>query len=103
MLLVESSLFPVLSTLPPPDPANPTATTTLAIQEAVHNSLPVLEEIITLTEQDEEETLKKEVDKRRMRLGASGPEELRKEVGREIWGSSNVRTPPITILLMKWV
>ena len=31
-----------------------------------------------MTEKDEEETLKKEVDKRRMRLGAAGPEELKK-------------------------
>lgn len=90
MLLPESSFYPVLSALPPPDPANPTATTTLSIQEAVHNSLPVLEEIIIMTEKDEEETLKKEVDKRRMRLGAAGPEELKKEVGREVWGSSQV-------------
>lgn len=48
--------------------------------------------MIKLTETYEEETLKKEVDKRRMRLGAAGPEQLKQEVGREIWGASRVRT-----------
>lgn len=83
----------MLSTLPPPDPSNPTVTTTLRTQEAIYDSLPILEEIITLTEKDEDETIKKEVDKRRMRLGALAPEELRKEVSTEVLGSSKVRTP----------
>jgi len=60
------------------------------MQEAVHNSLPILEEIIALTEQDEDETVKKEISKRRTRVSAPGLEELKKEVGREIWGASKV-------------
>jgi superkiller protein 3 len=60
------------------------------MQEAVHNSLPILEEIIALTEQDEDETVKKEISKRRTRMNAPGLEELKKEVGREIWGASKV-------------
>jgi len=89
-LLPGSSLYPVLSTLPPPNPTNPTSTTTFATQEAVHNSLPIFEEIIALTEKDEDETVKKEIDKRRTRLGAFGLEELKREVGREVWGASKV-------------
>jgi superkiller protein 3 len=77
-------------TLPPPNPTDPLSTTTSAIQEAVHNSLPVLEEIIALTEEDEDEAVKKEIDKRRLRIGGPGPEEVRKEVGREVWGISKV-------------
>jgi superkiller protein 3 len=56
----------------------------------MHNSLPTLEEIVALTEKDEEENLKREIDKRKTRLGAAGPEELKKEVGREVWGTSKV-------------
>lgn len=51
----------------------------------------MLEEIVSLIEKEEDEGLKKEVDKRRMRLGAAGPEQLKKDVGREIWGKSQVR------------
>lgn len=60
-------------------------------QAAIQNSLPVLEEIVSLHEQEEEEMIRKEIAKRRTRLGAAGPEELQKEVNREILGSSRVR------------
>jgi superkiller protein 3 len=90
LLLPESPLFPVLSTLPPPNPTNPTSTTTSATQEAVHNSLPIILEIMALVEKDEDETFKRELDKRRLRLNALGPEELKKEVEREVWGTSKV-------------
>ena len=43
-----------------------------------------------LTETTEEEIFKKEFDRRRTRLGVSGPEELKKEIGREVWGPSKV-------------
>jgi superkiller protein 3 len=66
-------------------------TTTYAAQAAIHNSLPVLQEIVSLLENDEDESVKNEVNKRRIRLGASGPEQLKKEVGSEIWGRSRVR------------
>lgn len=91
LLLPDSPLYPVLSTLPPPDPTAPTATSTFPTQSAIHNSLPVIEEITALTEKEESEVLEKEVNKRRQRLGSAGPEELRKQVGLEIWGSSEVR------------
>ena len=60
-------------------------------QSAIHNSLPVLLELITLLETHEEEYLKKEVEKRRTRLGAPGPEQLEKDIGKEVWGTSRVR------------
>ena len=90
LLLPQSQLYQVLSSLPPPDLTNPTGTTTMTIQMAIQDSLPVIEEIVSLAEKDEEEMIKKEVDKRRMRLGASGPEQLRREVGREVRGVSKV-------------
>lgn len=57
-------------------------------QEAIHNSLPILEEIVALIEKDEDEMLQKEIDKRRQRLNAPRLEELKKEVEREILGTS---------------
>ena len=87
-------MYNILSGLPPPNPTAPTATTTFAAQSAVHNSLPVLEEIISIAEKDESDNFNKEVNKRRMRLGAPSPEEVRKEVGREIWGISKVLLNP---------
>jgi superkiller protein 3 len=56
----------------------------------LHNSLPILLEIMALVEKDEDETFKRELDKRRLRLNALGPEELKKEVEREVWGTSKV-------------
>ncbi|TDL26128.1 TPR-like protein [Rickenella mellea] len=89
-LLPGSSIYPVLSNLPAPDPTGPASTTTLPIQVAIHNALPTIEEIVQLTEKEETSIFLREVDKRRMRLGASGPEEIKKEVGREIWSSSKL-------------
>ncbi|KAG5646300.1 hypothetical protein DXG03_003897 [Asterophora parasitica] len=61
-----------------------------AAQIAIYQSLPLLQEIVALVETQEDETMKKEVEKRRTRLGAAGPEVIRKEVGREIWGASKL-------------
>jgi superkiller protein 3 len=52
--------------------------------------LPIFEEIVTLTERLEEEKIKKEVEKRRMRLGAPRPEQIKNEVAREVWDASEV-------------
>ncbi|TCD60261.1 Superkiller protein 3 [Steccherinum ochraceum] len=88
--LPTSEYYPLLSTLPPPDATNPNATTTFTAQSAMQNSLPVLEEIVAVLETDEQATLKSEFDKRRTRLGAAGPEQIRKDVGREVWSSSKL-------------
>ena len=57
---------------------------------AVQNSLPIIEEIVSIIEKEEQLTVKNEVERRRTRLGAAGPEQIRKDVGREVWGSSKV-------------
>lgn len=90
-LLPDSPFYPILSKLPPPDPTNPTATTTAYVQSAVYNELPILEEIIDLIEKQEKSYMDKELERRRTRLSAGSPEQIRKEVGREIWASSRVR------------
>lgn len=89
-LLPDSSLFATLSDLPPPDPTNPTASSTFDVQVAVHNSLPIIEEIILLIERDEDVFTKNEFDKRRTRLGGPSPGQLRKDIGVEVWGTSRV-------------
>lgn len=75
--------------MPVPDHTNPSAPG-YQTQAAVHNNLPVLEEIVGIVEKDEEDAYTKEVAKRRTRLGAASPEQLRKEVGIEVWGPSQV-------------
>ncbi|KAI6121364.1 superkiller protein 3 [Pisolithus sp. B1] len=89
-LLPDSPFYDALSTLPPPDHTNPNSTTTFATQEAIHESLPVMEEIMTLTEQEEETFMKVEFDKRRTRLGAPPPDILRNEIGLEVWRTSKL-------------
>jgi len=91
LILPQSSFYPVFATLPYPDPTNPTSTTTYIAQTAIHDSLPVLEQLIALLEAHEDQYLKTEVEKRRTRLHAPRPEQLQKEVGLEIWGTSQVR------------
>lgn len=90
LFLPESPFYSTLSELPPPDATNPTATTTFFAQTVIQDSLPILEEIVSIHEKDEETNYDREVEKRRMRLGAAGPEEVKKEVGREIWSVSKV-------------
>lgn len=90
LILPQSSLYPVLATLPLPDPTNPTLTATYVAQTAILNSLPVLEQLITLLESYEDQYLIKEVEKRRTRLGSSRPEILKNEVGMEIWATSRL-------------
>ncbi|KAJ6558576.1 superkiller protein 3 [Mycena vulgaris] len=90
LLLSDSPLYAVLATLPVPDHTNPTATPAYQMQAVVHNTLPVLEEIVGIVEHEEEDAYTKEVARRRTRLGAASPEQLRKEVGVEIWGPSQL-------------
>ena len=90
MLLPDSELYDILSMLPEPDPTNPTSTTTLLVQEAVYNSLPTLEDIVELLEKDEAETINSEIQKRRTRLNAPSAQQLKKDVGLEVWSSSKV-------------
>ncbi|KAG1771164.1 superkiller protein 3 [Suillus placidus] len=90
LYLPDSSLYPVLSTLPPPDATNPTSTSIFPTQSAIYNLLVVYEELISLTEREEEMFIKSEFDKRRTRLGGPKPEQLRKDIGIEVWYSSKL-------------
>lgn len=95
-LLSDSPFYQVLSSLPPPDPTNPTATNIAYIQSAIYDDLPILEEIVEITEIKEKAFMNKEVERRRTRLGAGTPEHVRKEVGREIWSVSRVRVVEVS-------
>lgn len=83
----------MLSTLPLPDATNPTGPTTFEAQDAIHNGFRVLQEITELTEAQEDETFKKEFERRRTRLGAAGPEQIKREVSLEICNKSRVSVP----------
>lgn len=88
--LPTSDLYPVLSSLPPPDATNPDATTTFSAQSAIQNSLPIVQEIVQILEKYEDITFTQEVESRRKRLGAPSPGVIRQEVGYEIWSESRV-------------
>ncbi|KAF9267372.1 superkiller protein 3 SKI3 [Marasmius fiardii PR-910] len=98
LLLPESPHYSVLSSLPPPDHTAPGSTTTYRLQIAIHDTLTVLEEMIELVEQQEESYAKKEFEKRRTRLGAGTPEQIKQAIGREVWGSS--RLPALYVELL---
>lgn len=88
LYLPDSAIYPTLSTLPAPDLTNPTDSTTASSQAAIYNSLPILEEIVSLNEADETETLEKEIGNRRKRLHAGSPRSVKNEVIREVYGTS---------------
>lgn len=88
--LPDSPFYSILSELPPPDATNPTATATFFAQSAVHNSLPILEEMTSIHENDEEKTVATKVHNLRQRIGAGSPEQIRKDVDREVLGESKV-------------
>ncbi|KAI0027005.1 TPR-like protein [Vararia minispora EC-137] len=92
LYLPTSELYHTLTALPPPDPTQPTASTVFEAQIAIHNMLPVLEEITAITEKSEEDTVRREVDNRRKRLNAAGPEEVKREVWREVYSESKLPT-----------
>ncbi|KAH9083896.1 TPR-like protein [Lactarius deliciosus] len=90
LYLPDSPFYSTLSTLPVPDFTNPTSTTTFPSQVAIHNSLPTLEEIVSLTEADEKRTFQSEVAKRRTRLNAGSLRDVENEVAKEVYGSSKL-------------
>ena len=93
LYLPESPLYPTLLTLPAPDFTNPTSSTTTSSQAAIHDSLPILEAVVSLIEADEKETLEREIAKRRTRLNAGSPQDVKNEVVREVYGDSKVTHP----------
>ena len=90
LYLPTSDLYPVISSLPPPDATNPDATTTFAAQSAIQDSLPIIQEIIQILEKYEDTTFTQEVDQRRKRLGAPSLDVIRREVGHEVLSASRV-------------
>ncbi|KAI0633616.1 TPR-like protein [Trametes polyzona] len=90
LLLPESPLYATLSTLPPPDPTNPTSTNIAQIQAAVHNSLPILEELVSIYEQEENSVAQNEIAKRRTRLGAPPLDQIHRDVTLEVLSSSQL-------------
>ena len=97
LYLHTSDLYPVLSSLPPPDATNPDATTTFTAQSAIQDSLPITLEIVRILEKYEDSAFTQEVDKRRKRLGAPSPDVIRREVSYEIWSESRVRVVPLLV------
>ncbi|TBU40919.1 TPR-like protein [Dichomitus squalens] len=89
LLLPESLFYPVLSSLPPPDPTNP-STATFVVQSAIHNSLPILEELVSIYEQDETTWQESEITKRRQRLDAPSPQEVQRAVTLELMARSKL-------------
>lgn len=92
LLLPTSKFYSTLSLLPPPDPTAPMTTTTQVVQTAVHNTLPVLLEIVEIVEKNEREIVDNEVRKARTRLDSAAmtPEAVRRSVGTRVWSASKV-------------
>jgi hypothetical protein len=107
LYLPDSRFYPTLSTLPVPDFTNPTSTAIFSSQAAIHNSLPILEEVVSLNEADEKETLDKEVANRRKRLHAGNAQRVRNEVVREVYGGSKVSSyclyPYINLITLSYL
>src|SRR5882757_9016325 len=53
LLLESSPFYSVLSNLPEPEPTAPTSTITFAVQQAIYDSLPTLEDLVDLNETEE--------------------------------------------------
>ena len=88
LLLPESPFYAVLSTLPPPDPTNPTSTSTFVVQSAIHNALPILEELVVIYEKEEARKSEQETKLRRERLGAPPLEQIKRDVALDIISQS---------------
>lgn len=99
LLLPDSRLHDTLSQLPPLDATNPTATTYFGIQSAIQNTLPILEELTDIAESQDAETIRKEFEKRRTRLGAPPADILKREITVEVLAKSQVRHSILVRLL----
>ncbi|KAE8260113.1 hypothetical protein A4X13_0g561 [Tilletia indica] len=91
--LPSSPYYALLSSLPIADQSAPNSTTTFEAQMAVHaNSLQILQEIIGLEEALEQDSIHKEVNKRKMRMDQAGKSraKLQAEVGIEYWSQSKL-------------
>lgn len=96
----DSPFYNVLLQLPPPDSTNPTATTTFAAQRAIQDSLPLYEEIVNIVERQEYDLIEAEVKKRRQRIDAPRPEQVRRDVDQEVLTVSRVRLRSSEMLMI---
>ncbi|KAL4262302.1 TPR-like protein [Pleurotus pulmonarius] len=90
LLLHGSPVFDALSDLPLPDHTKLSPIT--PIQDAINNTLPVLQELVALYEDEEREVIKKEIATRRTRLGAPSLDQLTREVKYDILRKSELPT-----------
>lgn len=91
LFLPGSPYYNLLSELPSPDQTNPTASTTFEAESLIHNSLPILEELLREKEKAEQSAIQKEVEKRRQRLTTTtSAEDTRKAVMQEIMSKSEL-------------
>lgn len=89
-LLPSSKYYPLLATLPQPEPTG-TRSTTFDVEMAIHmHPLKLVSEIATLHEELEQKDIDQEVERQRMRLGGAGKSKdtLRNEAGITIWQQS---------------
>jgi superkiller protein 3 len=90
LVLPKSPYYDLLATLPEPQPTQPTGSSVYEIQQMIHDSLPVITEILASTETDEAKAIKSEIDRRRMRLTSGSAAETRQAVQREVMGKSRL-------------
>ncbi|KAG8795273.1 Superkiller protein 3, partial [Serendipita sp. 399] len=90
LLLDGSPYHATLFNLPEPDPSSPTASTVLDIQSAIYNSLPIVQEIIQLTEQFEQNLITQQIQTRKTRIDAPPLEQLKEIVKREVRSASKL-------------
>ncbi|KAG9039837.1 Superkiller protein 3 [Tulasnella sp. JGI-2019a] len=91
LLLPDSRYYSLLSTLPAPEPTAPTSTPTYLVQSAIHNSFPILEELLAIEEDKQRAFITREVAKRRTRLDAPPLPILTADVEREAWITFKLR------------
>lgn len=92
LFLPGSPYYSTLSSLPPPDRTNPTATTTFITQTAIQNSLPILEEMLGIQENKDTKQAAEELERRRRRLDAPPREQLKRQITCEISAASKVNS-----------
>lgn len=91
LFLPESQYYHILNQLPPPDQTNPTGSSTFEAESLIHNSLPILEELLREKEQEEQTAIQREVERRRQRLSTTtSAEETRKAVMQEVMSKSEL-------------
>lgn len=74
-----------------PDQTNPTGSSTYEAESLIHNSLPILEEILRDKEQEEQSAIQREVEKRRQRLTTTtSAEDTKKAVMLEVMSKSEL-------------